>query len=193
MPTVFSHPAPLLCLGLACGRRSISWRLLFAGAVCSILPDLDVIGFKLGVAYADSLGHRGLSHSLLFALGAGLLAASAAPLLRATRALAFLVCAGGVLSHIALDAMTNGGLGVALFWPYSDARYFFSWRPIQVSPLSLRLFLSRGGLDVLTSEALLVWLPSLAGMAAIALFRGGAAFISAGRPGPCRKTRQASR
>ncbi len=175
MPTVLSHPAPLLCLGFACGRAMISWRLLLAGVVCSVLPDLDVIGFRLGVAYADALGHRGLSHSLLFALGAGLLAALAAPLLRSGRMAAFLFCAGGVLTHIALDALTNGGLGVALLWPVSDARYFFPWRPIAVSPLSIRGFLSGRGLEVLRSEALWVWLPSLVCMVLIFLFRWGGA------------------
>ena len=172
MPTVLSHPAPLLCLGLACGRRLASGRLLLAGVVCSILPDLDVIAFRFNVSYADILGHRGLSHSLLFALAAGLLAALAAPLLKSGRWAAFLVCAGGALSHIVLDAMTNGGLGVALFWPFSEARYFFPWRPIAVSPLSLRHFFAQGGLAVLKSEAVWIWLPSLAAMAAILLLRG---------------------
>ena len=34
----------------------------------SLLPDVDVIGFKLGVKYADPWGHRGATHSLVFAL-----------------------------------------------------------------------------------------------------------------------------
>lgn len=172
MPTMFSHPAPVLCLGLACSRKAVSWRLLFAGIICSLLPDVDVVGFKLGVSYADIFGHRGLSHSLLFALSAGLLGALAAPVLRSGRVTAFAVCAGAVLMHIFLDALTNGGLGVALFWPYSDARYFFPWRPIEVSPISPRRFLTARGLAVLKSETLWVWLPSLVGMAVVYLLRG---------------------
>lgn len=74
MPTVFSHPAPVLALAAALGPRVVPPRLLLFGVFCAVLPDLDVIGFKLGIRYADLLGHRGFSHSLLFALLLGLLA-----------------------------------------------------------------------------------------------------------------------
>ena len=160
MPSVLSHPAPMLCIGLALGRTRVPPRLLLAGLACSLLPDLDVIGFKFGVSYADILGHRGFSHSLLFALLTGLLAAWAAPLLRCARRAAFLFCGGAVLLHIMLDALTNGGLGVALFWPLSETRWFFPWQPIEVSPFSLRRFLSRRGMEILYSEFIWVWLPS---------------------------------
>jgi len=33
--------------------------------VCTLLPDVDVVGFFLGVRYSTALGHRGFSHSLL--------------------------------------------------------------------------------------------------------------------------------
>jgi inner membrane protein len=36
-------------------------------AACPVLPDLDVIGFEFGIRYADFWGHRGYTHSLLFA------------------------------------------------------------------------------------------------------------------------------
>ena len=35
--------------------------------VCSVVPDLDVIGFYFGIPYGDLWGHRGLTHSLPFA------------------------------------------------------------------------------------------------------------------------------
>jgi inner membrane protein len=38
-----------------------------------MLPDLDVVTFKLGIPYASPWGHRGISHSLLLALLAALL------------------------------------------------------------------------------------------------------------------------
>lgn len=138
-----------------------------AGIVCALLPDMDVIGFRFGVSYADVLGHRGFTHSLLFAGISGCLAAIIAPLLKSGRAAAFIVCAGAVLSHILLDAMTNGGLGVALLWPWSEARFFFPWRPIKVSPFSLNSLFSRRGADIFRSELFWVWLPSLAGMIGI--------------------------
>ena len=79
MPTVFSHPAPVLALAAALGSRVVPARLLLFGVFCAVLPDLDVIGFKLGIRYADLLGHRGFSHSLLFALFMGLFGAALAP------------------------------------------------------------------------------------------------------------------
>ena len=161
MPTILTHPAPILALGAALGFRRLSPRLLWVAAFCTILPDFDVIGFRLGVPYADLFGHRGFSHSLLFALLCGGIGFLSAPLLRCRRWLAFVVIFVAVASHIALDAATNGGLGVAAFYPFSDARYFLQWRPIQVSPLGLSAFFSERGINVLRSEFLWVWLPCL--------------------------------
>jgi inner membrane protein len=159
MPTILTHPAPVLALGVALGLRRIPPRLFWVAVFCTILPDLDVIGFRLGVRYADLFGHRGFSHSLLFAFVCSGLGWLAAPLLRCRRGLAFALIFAAVGCHIALDASTNGGLGVAAFWPFSEERYFFPWRPIQVSPLSLRRFFSGRGVEVLRSEFLWVWLP----------------------------------
>jgi inner membrane protein len=161
MPTIITHPAPILALGVALGFRRLSPRLFWVAAFCAILPDLDVIGFRLGVRYADLFGHRGFSHSLLFALICGGIGYLAAPLLRCRRWLASGLIFAAVASHIALDAATSGGLGVAAFWPVSDERYFFPWHPIRVSPLSLHAFFSERGIKVLLSEFLWVWLPCM--------------------------------
>jgi inner membrane protein len=58
--------------------------------------------------------------------------------------------------------MTDGGLGVAYFAPFSNARYFLPWRPIQVSPLSVAGFFSGGAPRILESEILWIWLPCAA-------------------------------
>jgi len=62
-------------------------------------------------------------------------------------------------SHGMLDAMTDGGLGVAFFAPFDNSRYFFPWRPVQVSPIGIAPFFSRYGLDVLVSEVVWIWMP----------------------------------
>jgi len=49
-----------------------------------------------------------------------------------------------VASHGLLDALTNGGRGIALLWPFTNARYFAPWRPIPVAPIGLRFLSSRG-------------------------------------------------
>jgi inner membrane protein len=63
-------------------------------------------------------------------------------------------------SHGFLDAMTTGGLGVAFFSPFSNARYFLPWRVILVSPIGVESFFSMRGFRVLKSELLWVWSPS---------------------------------
>jgi inner membrane protein len=63
-------------------------------------------------------------------------------------------------SHGILDALTNGGLGVAFFSPFYNGRYFFPWRPIRVSPISLGRFFSHQGYLVLKSELLWIWIPT---------------------------------
>src|SRR6266571_2952170 len=63
-------------------------------------------------------------------------------------------------SHGFLDAMTDGGLGVAFFAPFSNARYFLPWTPIHVAPIGLFRFFSMRGLSVFLSEFGWVWIPA---------------------------------
>jgi inner membrane protein len=57
-------------------------------------------------------------------------------------------------SHGLLDALTDGGLGAALFWPFDESRHFAPWTPIPVSPIGLRV-LSPYGLSVALHELVL--------------------------------------
>jgi inner membrane protein len=178
VPSVLAHAlvgaaaAPLLPRGVP--------RPLAAAALAglSVLPDLDVVAFSLGIPYAHPFGHRGFSHSLLFA---GLVGAAAALALRArggpARWRVGIVCALVTASHGVLDAFTDGGLGVAFLFP-SGERWFAPWRPIAVAPLSLAGFASGWGAAVLASEALWIGAP-LAALAAARLWLRARA-----RPGP---------
>ena len=159
MPTIFSHT--VIPIAIALGARRISRRLLFTGMAASIAPDLDVAAFRFGIAYSHEFGHRGFSHSLVFALMLAIFAALFAPELRTKRMTAFIFIFVATASHGLLDMFTNGGLGVALFWPYTDARYFFPLRMIDVSPIGLRGFLGQAGIRALKSELLWIWLPAL--------------------------------
>ena len=114
----------------------------------ALLPDTDVVGLKLHVAYAAEWGHRGAAHSLAIAAGVGLLVALC------TSGRTGLLAGAVVASHGLLDSMTDGGLGVALLWPLSHARYFAPWRPIPVAPIGARM-LSARGLHVVLVEALM--------------------------------------
>jgi inner membrane protein len=152
MPSLLSHPAVPVAIVSAVGMRRISLRLFLAGAVFSVLPDADVIGFHFGIPYDHLLGHRGFFHSPIFALVAGLIGATFYRPLRSTYWTAFGLLFISILMHGILDAATNGGLGIAFLSPFSNERYFFPWQPIAVSPFGLERFLRNRGLAVLDSR-----------------------------------------
>jgi len=74
-------------------------------------------------------------------------------------------------SHGLLDAMTDGGLGVAFFAPFDNHRYFLPWTPIRVSPLGIGRFFTSRGFAVLQSELLWIWVPSAVLLASALLLR----------------------
>ena len=171
MPTILTHAAVPLALGLGLGAPTISRRLLATGIVASVLPDLDVLAFRFNVAYSDDFGHRGVSHSLLFSLLLASLAVAFSKNLKASRHTVFWFVAFCAASHGVLDTFTNGGHGVALFWPLSSERFFAPWQVIEVSPLSLRRIASPKGLQVMQSEFLWVWLPATLSFVMLLLVR----------------------
>ena len=151
--------------------RHSSATLWGAGIVCSILPDADVLGFRFGVSYGDMLGHRGLTHSLLFAalLSIAVTAVLSGERWRSRRLRIALFLFIVTASHGVLDAFTNGGLGIAFLAPFSGERFFFPVRLIAVSPIGTAFFSTRGW-SVLQSEMLWVWLPALV-LAAVGVAR----------------------
>jgi inner membrane protein len=161
--SVFSHAVAALGIGACFYRPGTPKRVWVVGAFCSVIPDIDVLGFRFGIRYGDFWGHRGFTHSLFFAA----LLASAALLIGFRRAGPGLSRLSGwvyffvaTVSHGFLDAMTDGGLGVAFFSPFDNHRYFLPWRPIQVSPIGVGRFFSERGLAVLQTELLWIWLPA---------------------------------
>lgn len=164
MASGFSHAVAALSIGTCFYRPQIAKRVWLSAAACSVVPDLDVVGFRFGIHYGDFWGHRGFTHSLVFA---ALLSGAAVTVLGGKKNLgigrlplfAYLFLA--TASHGLLDAMTNGGLGVAFFSPFDNTRYFLPWRPILVSPISLSRFFSRRGYAVLECELLWIWVPAI--------------------------------
>ena len=164
MASAFGHAIVAMALGKSLPKMLCNWKVILVGVICTIIPDLDVLAFKFGIPYESFWGHRGFSHSLLFALIFGTFCASAFVFSKfswksfITLVLFFFSCTA---SHAILDAMTNGGWGVAFFSPWDDTRYFFSWRPIAVSPIGAARFFSAKGLEVLKSEAIWIGVPFL--------------------------------
>ncbi len=159
MPTILSHPAVPLALHVGLGQRVVSSRLLAVSVVCSILPDLDVLAFQMGIPYSSYLGHRGFTHSIFFALVIAVICTAFYQQLHTSSRAAFSVSFLSGVSHGFLDAFTNGGLGVAFLWPISDQRFFFPVQVIEVSPIGLSRFLSSYAWHVLYSEIIWIWLP----------------------------------
>jgi inner membrane protein len=137
---------------------SKSNRLLLLLAIGSaILPDIDVLAFKLGVNYGHPLGHRGFTHSILFAVLWSVLLSF---LYGKERKLIFvIVLLLSTLSHGLLDAMTSGGEGVGFFIPFENSRYFFPFQGIKVSPIGIGKFFSEWGINVLLSELKYIGIP----------------------------------
>ncbi len=173
MAPAVSYAVTALTIGECLYRRGIPKHFWALGAVCSVVPDLDVIGFRFGIRYGDFLGHRGFTHSLTFA---ALLASAVTALVFClspalskfpTWSYFFLAAA----SHGFLDAMTDGGLGVAFFAPFDNNRYFLPWTPIHVSPISFTRFFTARGVAVLQSEFLWIWLPAALLLVIVSIFR----------------------
>ena len=162
MPTLFTHAVVPLALGVGLGNNTVSRRLIMAGVVVAMLPDLDVIAFQFGVPYGSEFGHRGFSHSLAVAAMIALAGAAARPALKSGFLTAFLFLFAACASHGLLDAFTNGGSGIALLWPFTGERYFAPVTPIEVSPIGVSRFLTARGASVLASEFVWVWLPCVA-------------------------------
>ena len=165
MASAFSHAVVAVALGKAFQHPIMTWPVLLSGAVCSIVPDLDVIGFYFGIHYGDLWGHRGMTHSLLFAglLSTVLVGMWSKQKTRAAQVGIFVYLFFCTASHGVLDALTDGGLGVAFFSPFDTSRYFFAARPVAVSPIGIGTFFSEDAVHVLASEVTWIWLPTIAG------------------------------
>ena len=165
LPTLITHAVVGLTLGRILVPRRRDARFLALSAVVSALPDADALLFSLGLA-DGAAAHRGLSHSLFFAACCGIPAALLAGRRDAPPSPArglglWAYFAAVVASHGLLDALTNGGQGIALLAPFDERRFFLPFRPIEVAPLRIGDFLGAWGARVLASEVVWVWVPLL--------------------------------
>jgi len=164
LPSVISHAAVGLAAGITFAPQDVPKGFWSLSLICSVIPDADVIAFSFGIPYQHLFGHRGFFHSPFFGLSLSIFIVLI--FFREIEMFSkqwffyliffFLLSA----SHGILDAFTNGGLGIALLSPFDKTRYFFTWRPIMVSPIGVIPFFSKWGLAVIKSELFWVWLPS---------------------------------
>jgi inner membrane protein len=172
MPTTLTHALVGLGAAAVFARRPTPLSFYGLSVALSLLPDIDVVSFRLGIPYTSRFGHRGFSHSLCCAV---LVSLCVAVIASSYFGLSWWQLGGFsllvVFVHSLLDALTNGGGGIAFFSPFDDRRYFFPWRPVQVSPIGLAVF-SRWGLHALLSEVVWIWLPLIGLLGTVVLTRG---------------------
>ncbi len=156
MASIFGHGLVAYTASKAIDSKS-SKLLLFLAIGSAILPDLDVLAFNFGIPYSHPFGHRGFTHSILFAL---LWSALLSVLFGKSRKLIFVIVLFlSTVSHGVLDAMTSGGKGVGFFIPFDNDRYFFPFRGIKVSPIGIEKFFSEWGMNVILSELKYIGIP----------------------------------
>lgn len=115
--------ATLACAAAPMHRRLTKRERLALGAIAAAFPDVDFAGFLLDPLVFLAAWHQGPTHSLvLLPLWAAALAGAFAALKNRTPDFieAVLVCALGLASHIASDAIT--AYGTAVFYPLSTWR-----------------------------------------------------------------------
>lgn len=156
MASVFGHGIVGYTIQKLLDFKNLKWLLFFA-ILSTILPDADVLTFKLGIAYEHPLGHRGFTHSILFAMFWALLLMLLFG--RKHKFIWFVVIFLSTLSHGILDAMTSGGKGVGFLIPFNNERFFFPFREIKVSPIGIERFFSDWGLQVVLSELKFIFIP----------------------------------
>jgi len=177
LPTVITHSAVAVASAKFFGPEEVPKRFWLLSIFCSVVPDADVLAFSFGIPYGHFFGHRGFFHSPFFGLLLGVLLVSV--FFRTEKIFSkrwwFYLIYFTLLSasHGILDALTNGGLGIALLSPFDATRYFFPWRPILVSPIGLAGFLSQWGLMTLKSELFWIWLPLIILLIGSSLIRLG--------------------
>jgi inner membrane protein len=156
MASIFGHSAVSYTLARIIDNKKLKY-LLIAAIFSSILPDFDVLAFKLGVAYEHPLGHRGFTHSILFAVVWAYILMKLFG--NEAKKIWFLVIFLSTISHGVLDAMTDGGKGVGFFIPFINDRFFLPLRVIKISPVGYKQFFSDWGIQVISSEIKYVLLP----------------------------------
>jgi inner membrane protein len=142
-----------MLIGRAYEARSTKERVftmaLFGGLGLS--PDADAMLVGLGSDYHGHFGHRGFSHSMLFAVALTVLAFFVARRWGTKPWLTALLTLLAVGSHGLLDSMTYRTRGIPFLWPFSEERFQLPWRMIPPAPFGEH-FLSRRGLDVMMIE-----------------------------------------
>lgn len=126
------------------------WTIPVTSGILATIPDLDLAGRRaFGIPNTSVFAHRGFFHSPFFLILLAALLAAVVARNHSRKAFnwLWLLWAGCMVTHPFVDALTDGGRGVMLLLPLTDARIFFPWRPLHTAP---------GGVNNLLSRALII-------------------------------------
>jgi inner membrane protein len=153
MPTI-GH----LAVGLAAGRAfsrsdEETPRAMLLGALLATAPDWDLLTSLLAVPEGSPLAHRVATHSLVFAVAAGVsVGVWLGPTLRGRLQTAIWAVVT-LASHGVLDLLNIGGR-VAILWPFSSYAYESPWQFIPGTAQTRDLLTTRV-IPILGAEALI--------------------------------------
>lgn len=131
------------------------YALLLCCLLLPVLPDADAV-MHFWVKYGHALGHRGVSHSILFALvfsiGLAWLLQRLGYAERTRQALGRMTLVFSLLmiSHGITDTMTTGGKSPSLLWPIKSEGVWSPKRFIPVSPMGSSLLRTKWSKKQLT-------------------------------------------
>ena len=165
MPSIISHAAAGAALSVVLAPGGAPGRYWPVAIATAVVADVDSLLYYFSVSYYPAIGHRGFFHSPFLGLLSSfflmvLFFRHEAPFSGRWFWYFFLFFVVW-MSHGLLDALTNGGRGVAFFSPFSSRRYFLPWTPIQVSPMRVKSFFGARGWAALKNEFVWIWLPGL--------------------------------
>ena len=165
MPSIVAHAVAGAALAItAFSPRPVPRRVWITAAVIAAVPDVDAFGRPFGNLATETFfgGHRGVTHSVVFALVLAAIVAwgffRTSPWIELQPRL-WVAFALAVASHGVLDALSIIGNGVAFWAPFSWTHYEFVWKPLgEIGPGP------RGperAFDFVANEFLWVGLPAL--------------------------------
>ncbi len=151
---------------LEAGQIPLQLRFVALSIFCSVLPDVDVVGFAFDIPYGHAFGHRGFFHSLFFALMLALFVVQVCfPHRKVFSAPWWLLFGYFFLltaSHGLLDTLTRGGFGIALLAPFNHTRYLAPVSLFEAAPLHFTGLFTAWGIRCIRAEFFIIWVPALA-------------------------------
>ena len=143
MATFISHPlfgagaSYILCQSQT---KTHTQRFILLSVLCQWLPDIDTLSYLFPIDQQYALGHRGFTHSGIFALALAFAVMMNFLSLTPTHPPSvvgafYLVFSHDTLPRAFLTPWLSPPLVSPFFWPFTAERYLFSWQPLMNIPI----------------------------------------------------------